>query len=254
MTRRHRGLRAKDKPLLLTERDTEILSLIGLCRYVSTEQVAREFFPSEDRARRRVRRLFDAHLIAITMIGSTRCNLISLTSSGRAVLEQSNPDIAKRAQLAGPIRLAGVQHHLAIVDARIYIAATGRAHGTELQRWSSGSDAAARAMSLEAFRLHPDGVAELSFSGGCFRVAVEVDCATEGTPVIASKLERYEQVFSAGIIHELWVVAFGGRRRCESVAQMVRRHRLHGRTRVLTPEHLKEKPTRAPPPVIAEVR
>ena len=42
-------------PVVLTDRDIELLCLVGLCRYVSTNQLAREFFPSLDRARRRMR-------------------------------------------------------------------------------------------------------------------------------------------------------------------------------------------------------
>lgn len=237
---------------MLTERDYKILSLVGLCRYVSTEQIAREFFPGPDRARRRLRRLFDAKIISITLVGSTRCNLVSLARAGLAALEGHLPDMAGRARLAGPIRQAGIEHHLAIVDARLYVAATGRAHRTQLVSWSSGSDSAAHALGLPGFKLRPDGVAELDAGGGAFRIAVEVDCATEGAPIIASKLERYEHVFTAGIVHELWMVALGGDRRLAHMDRLIRRHRHHGRTRLLTPEHLKARPALPPPPVLAD--
>src|SRR5690349_4337175 len=117
--RRRRGVRARARVVELTERDVECLTLIGLSGYVSLEQLEREFFPSRDRCCRRLRQLFDGRLVQITLAGSTRPNLVSLTHRGLSVVVNHAPDLEGRARLAGAIRLIGVPHHLAVVDARL---------------------------------------------------------------------------------------------------------------------------------------
>jgi hypothetical protein len=119
------------------ERDLDILTLVGLCRFLTTPQVARDLFPTEDRARRRLRQLFDAKLIAVTLTSSTQPNLISLTREGHEMLKAHRPELAARIRRTGLIRLGELERHLLLVDARLYAAAWGEAQAAPLIRWTN---------------------------------------------------------------------------------------------------------------------
>jgi hypothetical protein len=114
---------------VLVSRDYDLLAFTGLCRYVSTDQIARAFFPSEDRARRRLRVLLDAGLIVVLVADSTRPNLVSLTRRGIAVVAERSPKVAERLRTSGAVRLSAIDHHLAIVDARLFAAIRAFARG-----------------------------------------------------------------------------------------------------------------------------
>src|SRR3989338_7001549 len=189
MTRGRRARRAR--PVVLTERDHQLLLVLGLVGYASTEQLCREFFPSLDRCRRRLRALFDARYIAITIAASTASNLISLTRLGQAALEVTLPEAAEGTRLAGAIRLAGVPHHLGVVDTRLYLAALCRAHGHELIAWSGPGSRRVEALGLEGVR--PDGLAEISGGGRLVRQALEYDRGHEPGKGLVAKLARYAE-------------------------------------------------------------
>lgn len=200
---RRRATRRAGSVFEITERDVDLLALVGLAGYVSTAQLAREFFPSFDRCRRRLRQLFDGRLITVTLASSTKPNLISLTRPGLGLVLKRRPELDGRAYLAGAIRLAGVEHHLAVIDARLYAAALGAARGVPLLQWSNSGGALERELGLVDWHLSPDGVAQ--FVPSCY-VGVEVDCNTEPRSVIASKLERTAGVLRAGLLSAVWFV------------------------------------------------
>lgn len=243
-----RGERAGGQPFALLERDQDVLLLIGLVGYLSTAQVARELFPSEDRARRRLRRLFDARLVTITIASSTAPNLVSLTPQGRNLVLERHPDLAARLTLPGTIRLAGVAHHLAVVDARLYLAALGRLTGSPLLAWSNAHGDLVRRLGFPRFGLVPDGVAELARGQDVFRVAVEVDRGTEGVSgALSAKLARYLAVLSERVVGELWLVVDAGASRARTLAEAVHRAGLGRETRVVEREHLLSRPVQMPP-------
>jgi hypothetical protein len=222
-TKARRMIRRSKRPVLvLTGRDVDLLILIGLSRYLSLTQAAREFYPSLDRARRRIRQLFDAGLIAVTLTSSTEPNLLSLTKLGQlAVMERVPADLGSRIHMAGPIRLAGVKHRLAITDTRIYAAHLGRKRGTPLSRWSTAGGELGRERGLDALHLAPDGMAECLTPAGARYIAVEVDCSTESLTVLKSKFERYRQVVRDHRIHGVWLVVIGGQERLANLEKLV---------------------------------
>lgn len=235
---------AKRPVVALTERDIDLLTLIALVRYLSLTQAAREFFPSTDRARRRVRLLFDAGYLAITLTASTSPNLLSLTRSGLlAVFERVPSRLGKQLRLAGPIRLAGVKHRLAITDTRLFAAHLGIACGLPLIRWSQAGGELSRERGLDVLHLDPDGIAELT--GNRF-IAAEIDCSTEALGVLRSKLSRYAQAATSRRLHGLWLVLLGGTERTENVRALVREAGLSGWALVLTHAQVLSRPVAVP--------
>jgi hypothetical protein len=239
-----RTVRASKRPVVaLTGRDVELLILIGLCRYLSLAQATREFFPSEDRARRRIRQLFDAGLLAVTLSSSIEPNLLSLTRLGlAAVLERIPSELGERVRMAGPIRLAGVRHRLAITDTRIYASHFGRQRGTPLTRWSNAGGELGRERGLDKLHLAPDGMAEFA---GSHYVGAEIDCSTESLSVLRSKFDRYRTAAVDQQLHGLWLVVIGGEERQANLRRLVDAAQLSGWAAIIPHDQLLTRPIRA---------
>lgn len=254
MSNRRRGRRATPGPVRLTERDLEVLTLIGLTRYLGTTQVARACFPSSDRARRRLRQLYDVGYVKVTLAGSTTPNLVSLTRVGLRVLQDQRPEVAERIHLPGAIRLAGVPHHLAVVDARLYVADLAATRDGYVQRWSNSGGVLGDEWGLRGQRLQPDGLAEVVLGAELVRLAVEVDLATESHGVLRRKLAKYAEHDQAGRgLDELWVVARGGGRRRDAVQGLVAEAGIGGWTRLMTTDAVTVRPVQPPPGTVSEV-
>jgi len=251
---RRRGVRASARPVNLTERDRDILALVGRCRYLSSRQLASEFFPSSDRCRRRLRQLYDVGLVRVTLAGSTTPNLVSLTSKGVRAVAERDPELAARLQLPGAISLSGVRHHLGVADSRFYLAALCAARGDELQRWSNNGGALGRELGLPRWGLEPDGLAELRVPGGLWRLAIEVDCGTETRRVLAGKFRRYAEVVEAELVlGELWVVVDAGETRLGLVSELLEGAGLAELTRVMPLPHCQARPVRPPLRRLAQI-
>lgn len=233
--------------LNITCRDIFLLSMVGLMGYVSTEQVAREFFPSQDRARRRLRLLFDKGFICISVIGSTKPNLVSLTKTGLRLASETSPDLADRLRLAGPIRLAEVERHLLLVDVRLYAAALGELRNEPLVRWSSADSVLGREFGLHEFHLEPDSLAEFATNQGRVCVAVKLDTGTElAWSGLSRKLGRYREAAKAGCLDNLWCVVKGGREKQETIQKRLREEGLEEFGQALTHELVICRPVREP--------
>jgi hypothetical protein len=243
-SKRQRSHRTSSGPVVITDRDVELLTLVGLCRYISTDQAAREFFPSVDRCRRRLRQLYDGDggYIAVTVASSTKPNLVSLARPGLAEVARRTPSLADRIQLAGTIRLAGVDHHLALVDARLFSVHLGARRGTPMTRWCGAGGHLAGELGLPAYHLEPDGIAEFAVPGGSVFVAIEVDLGTESLDVLRSKFERYQCLAADGPVDALWLVASGGERRQQSISDLAERAGLGDWARVLPHSHVITRP------------
>lgn len=246
--------RGKDRPIEITDRDEEAMIFTGLNRYVSLTQLALDRFPSEDRCRRRVRALFNSAYLTITLVSSTRPNLISLTRKGLAFLESRHPELAGDLRLAGLMRLAGIDHHLAIVDARLYAAALGEVRGAPLIRWSNAGGSLHRELGLLDLHLVPDGLAAYSVSSpgdttsnSSIVVAVEADLSTEPLNTIRRKLERYAIVAKQSRLDALWFLVVGGLERQRNIERLVTEAGLSEWARVLSHEHVLTRPVRELP-------
>jgi hypothetical protein len=174
------------------ERDLDILTLVGLCRFVTTPQIARDLFSSEDRARRRLRQLFDAKLVAVTLTSSTQPNLISLTREGHELLKAHRPELAARIRRTGLIRLGELEQHLLLVDARLYAAAWGEAHRVPLVRWTNNPAAFPGANAL----------AEFDAGGQVAAVAIRCDRPHER----GETLEKLRTQLEAGVLRAVWIL------------------------------------------------
>ena len=190
--RRARTARTRRGLPPIGERDLDILTLVGLCRFVTTLQVARDLFPSEDRARRRLRQLFDAKLVAVTLTSSTQPNLISLTREGHELIKAHRPELAARIRRTGLIRLGELERHLLLVDARLYAAAWGEAHRAPLVRWTNNPVAFTAA----------DALAEFDAGGEIATVAIRCDRPQER----GALLERLHTQVEGGVLRAVWVV------------------------------------------------
>lgn len=279
--RRRRSTRTrKPSHVVLTARDLDLLVLIALNGYVASEQLAREFFPSRDRCQRRLRQLFDAGLVQVHLGNSTQANLLTLTREGLATLREHSPDTAARIRLHGPIRQAGVAHHLGLVAVRCFLAHLAGAHGGEILCWSNANGPLHQELRLrEHFGLVPDAVAEVvlpraagaspadSHDGPALAaagntpllLALEVDRGTEGQDIITDKLAKYRDAFDAGAFGEdaeLWLLVTGdaGLARHEQLRRSVTRAGLGHVMRLLAHADVCPRPaTRLPELVLAGV-
>ena len=251
--RKIRGQRQPDRPVVLMKRDIEMFTLVGLTRYMDTNQLAREFFynKSLDACRKRLRKLYDAGYINITLAGSQQPNLISLTGKSLSIVKQKYPELANRIRLPGSLRIGGLRHHLATVDARLYIKNLCEKQGLSLLRWANSNGDVGRDIGLDKLRLKPDGLAEIQTPEGVLIQGVEVDTGTESLKVIGNKLYRYAEAFSEGFLSELWFVALFGKRRQGAIARQAMKRRLGDKVRIIEHEHIIARPVLKPPKAVA---
>lgn len=238
----------KSGPVVLTTRDLDVLALVGLCRYVTTEQVARECFPNLDRCQRRLRQLLDGGFVRVALVASTSPNLVSLTPAGLALLAERRPETADRASLAYPINLVSVEHHTLRVDVRLYLAVLARSERGRLLRFEGGQGGLAEELGLGHAGLMPDGLAVLDLGSGPMRLAIEADCGTEVNKTLAAKLGRYREVVNTEALAEVWVVVNGGTGRRSGVEELARQVGVAEWTRVMTRERVNTRPVLRPGP------
>lgn len=245
-TRNLRGQRAKAAPtVMLTARDYELLQLLGLCGYATTVQVARDLFPSADRASRRLRQLYDAGLVRVHLAGSRRPNLLSLSGTGRDVLAAAVGDVPGL-QLPSAIPLHAIDHHLGVVDMRLQFAALAERGLLQFHAWHGGRSELAAETGLTGAKLVPDGLVELTL-GTPGVVAVEVDNGTERIGgALAQKLARYRGPLLARTVTELWLWASGSAARLEGIRRACVEADIARRTRLLTPAEAADRPARLP--------
>jgi hypothetical protein len=229
---------------VVTNRDRALLTLVGECGYVTTAQAARELFPSMDRLLRRVKRLADAKLLAVTVTSSNEPRLLSLTRRGLGLLIHELPEINGRLRLPGPVRLVGVPHRVAVTDAHLYARALGRRRGAPLLRWSGPGGTLGRDLGLDGLGLRPDGLAEFDTPGGRVVIAVEVDRGTEALAIVERKLSRYLPTAKDGRLDALWLVVATGAGRLTTLAALAERLSLGEWVRLLAGDHVRARPVR----------
>lgn len=245
MNKRTRGIRRPSAALVLTERDRCLLSCTGVMRYMSASQIARAFFPSEDRCRKRLRQLYDAKLLAVTLAGSTTPNIVSLTPDGVRVVAETDPELAERLRLPGTLRAAGLAHHLGLVDVRLYLSALTKGGGPELLRWTNAETL--RESAFELPKLVPDGLAELAVGDGRLVLAVEFDAGSEVLTTVRKKFERYVEAHRDDQVDEVWfVVDDRGGARVGNIAAVARDAGAGEFTRVMPLSHVTARPVRQP--------
>lgn len=247
MKPRVRGVRRATVALEVTERDRQILMCVGVHRYMSAAQLAVEFFPSVDYARRRLRSLYDAGLLAVTLTSSNKPNIVSLTPDGVREVAQVDFELAATLRPPGTLRAAGLAHHLGIVDCRLYLAALAAAGGPKLLRWSNAESFPVGQGGRQP-QLMPDGLAELAVGNGTLRLAVEFDANTEPLDVLRRKVERYTQAIAGDDVHELWFAIDAGELRLRNIVGLCAQAGIGDATRVMPLAHIVARPVRQPLP------
>ena len=256
---------ATNQPIVLTPRDFEILTLVGLVGYAAQDQLQRTFFSSSDRCRKRTKLLARAGYLRVTLSGSRSPHLFSLTSRGRRALAGQHPELGERVRLAGAINLAGVPHHLGVVDMRLYLSALcpsgllpvpgaeGQYTPARLQMWVNAGSRYATRRGFGALRLEPDGLAEVMIGDRPYHYAAEVDCrATESTTVFSEKLRRYGMAFEDGLVSELWILVKATERRAATIARLVRSAELNHQTRIFALSDVLERPVLSPVSLVSD--
>lgn len=240
--------------IVFQPRDYEALGLIGTARYVTTEQITRTFFSSASRARRRIRRWYEAGIVNLHLTDSREPNLVTLTRRGLGELVHHDPDFDGRIHLPGPIRASGVRHHVLLTDARLYVAALVERDPTVTNfRWSNPGGELHRILALRDYHIDPDGVARIDRRDERLVLAVEADAGGhEPGKVWASKYARYAQPLATRLLDELWIAVDEGNGRRTSLARLARTAGLANRVRVLDRDHVTTRPVTPPPPTVNE--
>lgn len=246
MKRAKRNTRAGKQAVVITSRDKELLFLVRECGYLSSEQVAKALFPSLDRCRRRLRQLFDAGYLKVTLLSSTQPNLISLTAKGLTLLKFLLSETASTIHPAGSIQLAAVPHHLARVETRLYLEALSRLERGRLLKWKTGNGVLAEELGFNRVHLAPDAIAELELGGDLIHLAIEIDCATEGEGVLKQKFSKYKELFNFSDVDELWVIAAASEQRKERLEELAGAVGIAEKTRVMTLEYIETRPVKLP--------
>jgi len=219
MTKAARTTRRPDKAIALTPRDHDLMTVVGLSRFISVEQLAHVFFPSADRCRTRVRQLFDAGVVDVTLVSSTAPSLVSLSRLGRAILRDTRPEVAARLTPIRAFALHAVPHHLLIVEMRLGLARIMRDGHLDALRVDAPAEDAA---SWRRFGLVPDATALVERFGTRHLIALEADRGTEQDEVVVAKLARYERALAAGTADRI-VVAVEADLEVARIERLVRR-------------------------------
>ncbi len=160
-------------------------------RVLTTSLIGRLGFPSIQRARRWVRRSFDAGLVNVSLHGGAlhRENLVSLAPHGAAVLRDLRGEDFPIPRLA-PLQPATIEHLLARNAVWIAIATGAEAAGLRLVSAWPDYEIAGRAPKRSGV-LVPDAVFVLDGGGRRIVIALEIDRATERHAALHEKFRRY---------------------------------------------------------------
>ena len=230
------------KPRLeLTERDSQILLLIGTVGFLSSEQIAEEFFPSLDRCRRRLRQLFDAGMLFFFLHRADNPNLVRLTPEGLKRLFEYFPEYEGQIHLSGIIREHEIEKRLLLVDVRLFAVRHGETRGAPLTRLVSGTTVLAEELGLKEKKLSPAAIIEFSPPGESAFVAVElVEARGRLSTTWAKRLGRYYELAIAETLDGLWLVTASAKRAAE-LRSLVLNAALDDFARVLTKDELKRR-------------
>lgn len=237
----------------VVDRDVQIMMFIGVMRYVTSRQVALEFFPSEDRANQRIRKLRDAKYIAVTIAGPHQPQILSLTAKGVQAVAEVDAGLAGRFRLPGTLRAAGLDHHFGIVGVRQYLAKLAGAKGQRVVCWSNAGGELHQEAGLEHLKLVPDALVDLGVGDNgdtMLRLAVEFDIGGEVLDVIRRKAARYVRALAEGLVDEVWFVAGGQQQRLANVAATLLRGGLGDGARLFPHAHVLARPVLDPPPMV----
>jgi hypothetical protein len=222
----------------LSDRDRQILELVGLLRLLRAPQIQTVLFPDERHAspataarccRRVLERLTRERLLVRLerRVGGVRAGsasfIYALGSLGQRVLDQGGP----RRRLSEPSERF-VDHTLAVAEFFVRLCVQGRAGACELLEWQSEPGCWREVITLGGrVILRPDLFVVLGVGDYELRWFVEIDRGSEHLPAITRKCRLYHSYYKGGSEQRryrvfprvLWVVP--DERRAERLRAMI---------------------------------
>ena len=244
---------SRARPMRLTERDEQLLHRLARYGFLSTPQLTRDLFPTENRARRRLRKAFDAGLVRKHLVDSQCPDIYAITSLGLGELRSRGRMLDRVRPPRRAPAFATMTHQLMLADALLYAEATTQASdrlaGIE---WARGRSALARAAGFDVRRLVPDALAVFTLpSGGAWTVSIEADAGTEPLSTWRRKLAAYQPLLQSRRINELWVILERTAGRDASLAALVSTTTARS-VRIFPHPYLYERPTGSPVAVVED--
>ena len=184
--RQPRQRRRKGVTVQLTERDESVLHALARFRLARSSDLFRYAFAGirQDTAAARIRRLFDSRHLTVLPPERGAENVYRLGPAGKQHLASQGVGV-------GRVPRGGLDHHLAIVQTWVAIAALG---DFELQRclpdWELREQFAVGELSVV-----PDLFLLARVGQEAHAVAIEVDFGTESQAVLARKFETYRSLW-----------------------------------------------------------
>jgi len=223
----------------LTKRDIDILTTLTESKVMTTYQLSGLYFPSLQRARKRLRLLHLAGLIArmtLPVVVQGIPNLYSLSNKGAKMLNLTSSGRPAHNRLSrSTLALSSVDHEIAISEFRTRIANVCKEGGRfRLSHWRQRSvqkltakvvDVAAG--QLNAVTIVPDASFQLNIEDHTLEVYVEVDRGTMALGRLINKVKCYSAFCrqQGGLQPEIPALRvafiFGSRRRKESFVKSV---------------------------------
>ncbi len=241
--------RIRRNGMVVTARDLTALQCIGRHQYLSTAQIARDLFPSLDRARRRLHALAKHGCVDRFVIDSRQPHVHRVTRRAVSLLENAGLTTAGIVLPRRAPSLLGLTHQLTLADTLLWLEQLG-VQTPEIVSvwWRRGRDHAIRRLGLSEWKLVPDAVARLEYESGHTVIGIEVDCGTEGAPILRMKWERYAAAMEAGVLGELWIAVESTGTRLQRIAAQVEAAGIAERTRLMDRGHTIGRPAPAPTP------
>lgn len=181
---RHR--RRKGITVQLTERDETVLHALARFRLARTSELIRYAFAGvrQDTAAVRLRRLFDSRHLAVLPPERGAENVYRLGPTGKQHL-------AGRGVAVGRVPRGGLEHHLAIIQTWVAVAALG---DVVLERCLPDWELRGK-FSVAELQVVPDLFTLMRVGHDLHAIAVEVDCGTESQVVLHRKLDVYRSLW-----------------------------------------------------------
>ncbi|TAK36762.1 MAG: hypothetical protein EPO21_01500 [Chloroflexota bacterium] len=203
-----RESRAAAPPMLLTERDREIIELVFRARAMRADQIQTALFTpgGSSRCQRRltllVRNRYLDHLPRTAVNAPAVYVLGQHSTAGNRLLRERYGDQEYRRQMRP---LGAIDHLLAINDVRVRVERACLDLGWSLRQWRR-SDELARLM--HPIQLVPDGYFQIQRQlDGRDRTAaffLEVERAAKSSAVLRSKLRRYGELYYSGRYEQMF--------------------------------------------------
>ncbi|MQA02164.1 MAG: hypothetical protein GEV07_05365 [Streptosporangiales bacterium] len=202
----------------ITDRDHTLLTLLADHQVLTTEQIARTLFASDNVARKRLvlltRRGVLARFRSCTRPGSQSWRytlgplgaMVHAASTGTATIPTAAKTYERTLKLARSPRLA---HLLGVNEFFTRLAAHARANPEyELVDWLSERHATAACARI----VHPDGYGTWRDNNHDIGFFLEYDTGTEKLDTVTEKLTGYRELADAGISHPALFVFPGAKR------------------------------------------